>query len=114
MAGRAVSLTLAFCFARKSATACTRAWTSASTSETGSVSITATLKSRSFFWRGAGSSSRQPAPSISSAPAITESPSARSSALRPIGPITEMSPCATRPGRAWPRGGTMPKVGLWP
>ena len=93
MTGRAVSLTWAFFFARKSATACTRACTSSSTSEAGSVRITATRNSRSVFRRGAGRSSRQPAPSISSAPAITESPIARSSALRPIGPITEMSPC---------------------
>ena len=39
---------------------------------------------------------------------------ARSSALRAMGPITEMSPWATRPGSACPRGGTIPKVGLWP
>ena len=39
---------------------------------------------------------------------------ARSSALRASGPTTSMSPDATRPGSAWPRGGTMPHVGLWP
>ena len=114
MSGRALPLTFARFFARKSATACTFSCTSASTSELGSVSMTATLKSRSAFCRGAGSASLYPAASISSGPAMTASPISRSSALRPSGPMTEMSPCASRPGSAWPRGGTMPNVGLWP
>ena len=76
--------------------------------------MTATLYWRSAFRRGAGSASRQPAPSISSGPAIAASPSSRSSALRPMGPMTEMSDGASRPGSAWPRGGAMPYVGLCP
>ena len=55
MSGRARSLTLARFFARKSATAWIFSCTSASTSALGSVSITAILKSRSDFWRGAAS-----------------------------------------------------------
>ena len=73
MSGRARSLTRAFFFARKSARAWSRSCTSWSTSELGSVSMTATLYSRSCFRRGAGRRSCQPAPSISSAPAIAES-----------------------------------------
>ena len=74
--------------------------------------MTATLKSRKPFWRGLASVSLYPAVSISSGPAMTPRPISRSSALRLSGPITEMSAWDTRPGNAWPRGGTMPQVGL--
>ena len=115
MSGRARSLTFARFFARKSATAWILSCTSASTSELGSVSMTATLKSRSAFCRGGGSASLQPARVDLVGPRHdVEGDLEIVGAPRPWGPMTEMSPCATRPGRAWPRGGTMPQVGLWP
>ncbi len=87
---------------------------SPSTSATGSVSITATLKWSSRSRGSGGSASCQQAPSISSGPAITPSATSRSTALRASGPITDMSALETAPPRLWPQGEQMPKVGLWP
>ena len=73
--------------------------------QSGSVSMTATLKSRSVFFCERGRVERPAARRRSrrrrpSRPGRSRDP--RRSA--PAGRITQMSACATRPGSAWPRG----------
>jgi hypothetical protein len=63
---------------------------------------------------GLGGIDGRPRASMASGPAMTESASARSSALRASGPTTSMSTGAPCQGSAWPSRGTMPQVGLWP
>ena len=85
-----------------------------SVSAVGCETIAATRRPRNVFRRGPGSASLQPAPSIAPGPAMIESASSRSTALRASGPMTEMSDGCAEPGSAWPPIEQISQVGLCP